>query len=63
MHKNAYQMPNIDTLIQISSQQISDPASQSTTHFSTLELKNAYSHLNLDPDTVKILISTRKAVI
>ena len=43
-------MPNIDALIEILSQQINDPASQSTIYFSTLDLKYAYSQLNLDPD-------------
>ena len=47
-HKNKYQMPNIDTLIESISQQISAPASQNTTYFSTLDLKYAYSQLNLD---------------
>ena len=40
-------MPNIDTLIESISQQISAPASQNTTYFSTLDLKYAYSQLNL----------------
>ena len=50
-HKNKYQMPNIDTLIESISQQISAPASQNTTYFSTLDLKYAYSQLNLDTNT------------
>ena len=37
--------------MEIISQKISDPASQSTAYFSILYLKNAYSQLNLDPDT------------
>ena len=44
-------MPNIDTLIESISQQISTPASQNTTYFSTLHLKYAYSQLNLDINT------------
>ena len=48
IHKNKYQMPNIDTLIEFISQQISAPAPQHTTEFSTLDLKYAYSQLNLD---------------
>ena len=52
-HKNKYQMPNIDTLIESISQQISALASQDTTYFSTLELKDAYSQLNVDPNTAK----------
>ena len=51
IHKNKYQMPNIDTLIESISQQISAPASQNTTDFSTLDLKYAYSQLNLDTNT------------
>ena len=42
-------MLNIDELIKSISQQISAPAPQETTYFSTLDLKNAYSQLNLDP--------------
>ena len=48
IHKNKYQMPNIDTLIEPISQQISGPAPQNTTYFSTIDLKYAYSQLNLD---------------
>ena len=44
-------MPNFDTLIESISQQKSAPASQNTTYFSTLDLKYAYSPLNLDPNT------------
>ena len=51
IHKNKYQMPNIDTLIESISQQISAPASQNITHFSTIDLKYAYSQLNLDINT------------
>ena len=39
IYKNKYQMANIDTLIEVISQQISDPASQTTTYFSTLNLE------------------------
>ena len=52
IHKNKYQMPNIDTLIESISRQISAPASQNTTYFSTIDLKYAYSQLNLDIHTV-----------
>ena len=45
-------MPNIDTLIESISQQISAPASQNTTYFSTIDLKYAYSQLTLDANTV-----------
>ena len=51
IHKNKYQMPNIDTLIESISQQISAPASQNITYFSTIDLKYAYSQLNLDTNT------------
>ena len=51
IHKNKYQMPNIDTLIESKSQQISAPASQNITYFSTIDLKYAYSQLNLDTNT------------
>ena len=51
IHKNKYQMPNIDTLIESISQQISDPASQNITYFSTIDLKYACSQLNLDTNT------------
>ena len=44
-------MSDTDTLIESISQQISDPASQNTTFFSTLDLKYACLQLNLDPDT------------
>ena len=51
IHKNKYQMPNIDTLIESISQQISAPAPQNTTYFSTIDLKYAYIQLNLDANT------------
>ena len=51
IHKNKYQIPNIYTLIESISQQISAPASQSTTYFSTMDLKYAYNQLNLDTNT------------
>ena len=54
-HKNKYQMPNIDTLIESIPQKISAPVSQNTTHFSTLDLKYAYSQLNLDTNHSKPL--------
>ena len=51
IHKNKYQMPNIDTLIESISQQISATASQNATNLSTIDLKYAYSQLNLDANT------------
>ena len=41
IHTKKYQMPNIDTLIESIFQQISAPAPQNTTYFSTLDLKYA----------------------
>ena len=51
IHKNKYQMPIIDTLIESISQQISAPAPQETTYVSTLDLKYAYNQLNPDSNT------------
>ena len=56
MRRNKYQMPNINTLIASFSQQMNDPASQSTTNFSTLDLKYAHSQLNLDPNAANHFI-------
>ena len=50
IHKNKYQMPNIDTLIESIFQQISSPASPIASYFSKLDLKYAYSQLNLEPN-------------
>ena len=50
-HKKKYQMPNIDTLIESISQHFSAFVLQNTTYFSILELKYAYSRLNLDTNT------------
>ena len=50
-HKNKYQMPKIDTLIESISQQFSASVSQNTIYFSILDLKYAYSQLNLDTNT------------
>ena len=44
-------MPNIHTLIEFISQQIIAPASHTTTYFSALEWKYAFSQLNLDSNT------------
>ena len=44
-------MPIIDTLLESISQQISAPASQNTTYFSTIDLKYAYSQSSLDVNT------------
>ena len=63
IHKNNYQMPNFDSLIESKSQRLSYPASQSTTYFSTLDLKYANSQLNLDLDTANHCNFSTKTVI
>ena len=49
IHKNKYQMPNIDSLIQTISQTLSS-APQETAYFTTLDLQYTYSQLNLHSD-------------
>ena len=55
IHKNKYQMPNFETLMDSISQIISnykiEPADK--IYFSTIDLKYAYSQLNLHPETAK----------
>ena len=55
IHKNKYQMPNIETLMDSISQIITnyktEPADE--IYFSTIDLKYAYSRLNLNPETAK----------
>ena len=46
-------MPNIDNLIDTIQQIFNINASQETAFFSTLDLKYAYSQLNLDPETAR----------
>ena len=46
-------MPNIDNLIDTIQQSLNTNASQDTAYFSTLDLKYAYSQLNLDPETAR----------
>ena len=53
IHKNKYQMPIIDNLIDTIQQILNTNGSQETEYFSTLDLKYAYSQLNLDPETAK----------
>ena len=53
IHKNKYQMPNIDNLIDTIQQNLNTIVSQETRYFSTLDLKYAYSQLNLDPETAR----------
>ena len=52
IHKNKYQMPYIDSLIQMISQTLST-APQETAYFTTLDLQYAYSQLNLQSDTAR----------
>ena len=52
IHKNKYHLPNIDSLIQTISQTLST-APQETAYFTTLDLQNAYSQLNLYSDTAR----------
>ena len=51
IHKNKYQMPNVDKLNDTIQQNLNTNASQEKPNFSTLDLKYAYSQLNLDPET------------
>ena len=53
IHKNKYQMPNIDSLIDSISQHINDSNQGENVYFSTIDLKYAYSQLNLHPDTAR----------
>ena len=50
IHKNKYQMPNIDNLIDTIQQNLNTSASQEKAYYSTLDLKYAYSQLKLDPE-------------
>ena len=52
-HKNMYQMPNIDSLIDSISQHINDSNHGDNVNFSTIDLKYAYSQLNLHPNTAR----------
>ena len=51
IHKNKYQMPNIDSLINSISQHINDSNQGDNVYFSTIDLKYAYSQLKLYLDT------------
>ena len=55
IHKNKYQMPNIETLIDSISQIINDYKTEPADkiYFPTIDLMFAYSQLNLHPDTAK----------
>ena len=51
IHKNRYQMPSIDTIIDSISQHINDSNPGDDVYFSTIDLKYAYSQLKLQPET------------
>ena len=53
IHKNKYQMLNIDNLIDTIQQNLNTTASQETAYFSNLDLQYTYSQLNLDPETAR----------
>ena len=55
IYKNKYQLPNIETLMDSISQIISKFKTEQadTIYFSTIDLKYAYSQLNLHPETAK----------
>ena len=53
IHKNKFQMPNIDNLIDTIQQNLNTSASQETAYYSTLYLKYAYSQLKLEPETAQ----------
>ena len=53
IHKNKYQTPNIDSLIDSISQHINDSNQGENVYFSTIDLKYAYSQSNLHPDTAR----------
>ena len=53
IHKNKYQMPNIDNLIDTIQQNLNTNVSQKTAYLSTLDLKYAYSQNNLEPETAR----------
>ena len=53
IHKNKYKMPNIDSRIDSLSQHINDSNHGEHVYFSTINLKYAYSQLNLHPDTAR----------
>ena len=53
IHKNKYQMPNIDMLIDTISQHLTNTQNGQQACFTTLDLKYVYSQLKLHPDTSK----------
>ena len=53
IHKNKYQMPNKDSLIDSISQHINDSNSGEKVYFSTIDLKYAYGQQKLHPETFR----------
>ena len=53
IHKIKYQMPNIEMLIDTISQHLTNTQNGQQAYFTTLDLKYAYSQLNLHHDTAK----------
>ena len=53
IHKNIYQMPNIDMLLDALSQHLTNTKNCQQAYFTTLDLKYAYSQLKLHHDTSK----------
>ena len=53
IHKNKYQMQNIDCLMDNIAQSISESSHESEVLFSTIDLRYAYSQLPLDEATAK----------
>ena len=53
IHKNKYQMPNIDMLIDPISQHLTNKKKGQQAYFTTLDLNYAYSQLKLHHDTAK----------
>ena len=53
IHKNKYQMPNIEMLIDTISQHLTSTHNSQQAYFTTLDLKYAYSQLKLHHETAK----------
>ena len=53
IHKNKYQMPNIDLLVDKISKHLTNTQNGQQANFSTLDLQNDYSQLQLHKDTAK----------
>ena len=53
IHKNKYQMHNIDCLMDNIAQKINQSSDEGEVLFSTIDLRYAYSQISLDEDTAK----------